>query len=261
MSRVSQYLELISDPGLPSLSPGDPSDGVLWALLVHLAFSDGVVQGDEFALLERVRADLDPSDLMEWAMAQAMEDFDVASLAAVVARGEAPIDVLRFAARMICLDGDVADEEQLLLVDLASTLGLGPLAPSEVIDEIVARGGTLSTDRVTESLRNMMWVSLVPRRGDPEAADMVVAAPNGEAVCTLNLGDEEVGALYIDGLLARFDDGPAFVPFDRITTYTRVPVPGAGFHLRTVTGDHHSVSNHRMRDLGALLDYLFEVPK
>ncbi|NCG21851.1 MAG: hypothetical protein GWP91_22770, partial [Rhodobacterales bacterium] len=105
MSRVSQYLELISDPGLPPLSPGHPSDGVLWALLVHLAFSDGVVHGDEFALLERVRADLDPGDLMEWAMTQAMEDFDMASLTAVVARGEIPLDVLRFAARMICLDG------------------------------------------------------------------------------------------------------------------------------------------------------------
>ena len=70
-----------------------------------------------------------------------------------------------------------------------------------------------------------------------------------------------MGALYMNGLLARFDDGPAFVAFDQITTYTRVPVPGAGFHLRTVTAEHHSISDHRMRDLGALLDYLFDLPK
>jgi hypothetical protein len=230
---------------------------LLHRLLVHLAYSDGVVQGDEFALLQRVRADLEPGELMAWAMEEALGDFDDADLKSLVQRGETPMDILRFAARMICLDGDVADAERLRLAEIATVLRLPKHAPDRAIGEVVATGGSVSAKHVKAALSNMLWRTLQPRLGDPERAVLVAAAPAGKAVCTLVLDGAEVGALYAAGLLSHFDDGVRFIAFESVATYTRVPVPGAGFHLRTTGKLHVSISDPRMADLGGLLDYVF----
>jgi len=257
MSRVDAYLELIDDPTAEALEPGHPADPALHRLLVHLAYSDGVVQGDEFALLQRVRADLEPGELMAWAMEEAMADFDDSELKLLVQRGEAPMDILRFAARMVCLDGDVAAEERARLAEIASALLLPQGAPDKAIGEVVAMGGSVSSKRVMAALRNMLWRRLQPRLGDPVEDALSAAAPGGEAVCTLVLDDKEVGALYTSGLLTRVDDAVRFIAFESVHSYTRVPVPGAGFHLRTVDGQHISISDPRMADLGGLLDYVY----
>lgn len=257
MSRVDAYLELIDDPRAESLSPGHPADALLHRLLVHLAFSDGVVQGDEFALLQRVRPDLDPGELLSWAMEEASQPLEDAALSGLSRTGEDPMDILRFAARMICLDGEVAGEERERLAVLARALRLPETAPGRVIGELVARGGAVSEGRVIDSLRHMHWRRLEPRRGDPEASALSAAAPGGEAVCTLQLDGLEVAALYLTGLLARFEDEVRFIAFEQVGTYTRVPVPGAGFHLHLADGTHLSISDARMADLGALLDYVF----
>ena len=258
MSRVNQTLALIDDPTLPPLDPGHPADAVLQHLLVDLAYSDGVVQGDEFALLQRVRPDLDPSELMSWAMETAETPFRDASLARLAAEGEDPMDLLRFAARMVCLDGDVADEEIKRLARISAALKLDPAAPQRAIDEIVATGGAVKPARVLDALRNMLWRVVRPRRGDPERPELVAAAPAGaEAVCTLEVEGTEHAALYTDGLLALFADGARFVTFAQIAKYTRVPVPGAGFHLHEADGTHHEMADARMAELGALLDFLY----
>ncbi len=257
MSRVNQYLGLIDDPSRPSLRPGHPADPVLHHLLVDLAFSDGVVQGDEFALLQRVRPELDPTELMEWAMELATEPFGDVALKRLVDSGEDPMNLLRFAARMVCLDGDVADEERERLARIATVVGLEKDAPSKAIGEIVARGGAVSADRVLDALRNMLWRQLVPERGDPESAELSAAAPDSEAVCIMTLDGVEKAALYEDGLLAVFASGAAFVSFADIAAYTRVPVPGAGFHLHTQDGTHYELSDARMGELGGVLDFLY----
>lgn len=258
MSRVSDYLALIDDPARTSLVPGHASDAALHHLLVELAFSDGVVQGDEFALLQRVRPDLDPAALMQWAMELSEQTLTDDRLRWLVAQGEDGMDVLRFAARMVCLDGDVAHEERARLGRIASVVGLDAAAPERAIAEVVARGGHVPRARVLDALRNMLWRVLRPRRGDPERTELVAAAPRAfEAVCTLEVDGVEAAALYDSGLLALFEGGAAFVPFETIATYTRVPVPGAGFHLRTRDGIHHAMTDPRLADLGALLDYLY----
>lgn len=258
MSRVSDYLGLIDDPARPSLTPGHSADPVLHHLLVDLAYSDGVVQGDEFALLQRVRPDLDPADLMAWAMEQSETPFPLTTLARLVSQGEDALDLVRFAARMVCLDGEVAGEERERLGEIARAVGLDAGTPDRVIAEIVARGGAVDSKRVLGALRNMLWRVLAPRRGGPDDPGLAAASGGREAVCTLECDDVEVAALYEDGILCQFDGGPGFVLFATITAYTRVPVPGAGFHVHTADGRHHACSDARMADLGALLDFLYQ---
>jgi len=256
MARVDEYLELIDDPSHPPLERPHPDDEVLLGLLVHLAFSDGIVQGDEFALLKRVRPDLDDSELMMWAMELAPRGMSPEALREVLPDPDARWAGLRLAARMVCLDGDVADEEVTELQRLTEILGLAADAPGRAVDEIVARVEA-EPGAVTDALRNMFWDTLLPDR-DELSSDLAEVVPDGvDPVCRVLLHDEtEVAGIFAEGLAARFDDGPAFVRWDAIERYTRVPVPGAAFHLHTSEEDH-SMSDPRLRDVGALLDVVY----
>ncbi len=257
MARVDEFLALVDDPAHPPLEPGHPADGPLLSLLVHLAFSDGVVQGDEFALLQRVRPDLDPSALMGWANEVATQDLDLDAVVATATDEPSRWNTLRFAARMVVLDGDLAEEEISSLQDIAERLQLPRHSGRKVVSEVVARGGPVDEDQVRDSLRHMFWDVLIPSRDELES-DLVGVVPEGvEHVCSIALDDEEVAGLFVEGLAGRFDNGPAFVRWEQITGYTRVPVPGAAFHLRTRDARDLSMSDPRLRDVGALLDFIY----
>ncbi|MCA9494338.1 MAG: hypothetical protein KC621_30640, partial [Myxococcales bacterium] len=122
------------------------------------------------------------------------------------------------------------------------------------LDEVIARGGAVDEALVRDALRHMCWDVLMPSR-DPLESDLERAVPPGSRMlCSIRLDEDEVAGLYAEGLAARFDDGAAFVAWDDILSYTRVPVPGAAFHLRTRDGRDHAMSDPRLRDVGALLD-------
>jgi hypothetical protein len=256
MSRVDEYLALIDDPSAPSLVQSHPDDEVLTRLLLHLALADGIVEADEMALLMRVRPDLSHDEIVAWAISSADETFDPNALAAIATSPDDALNALRFAARMVCLDGDIAADEVRSLEALASAMSLPAQTTSAVIDEIVARGGEITRERVAESLRNMFWRDLIPVRDDvsPELSE---AVPDGlQPVCVLTHEDRQVGVLLFEGLAAVFDQGIAWVPFDQMASYTRVPVHGAAFHLHLEDGRHLSMSEKEMRDIGGLFDYL-----
>src|SRR5690349_12375918 len=135
MSRVRLFLDRIDDPTLPALEPGDPRDAPLLALLVHLAALDGVVQGDEFALLQRLRPDLEPGALLAWAADTAAEPLDLDAIVTSTSSVDERWDVLRFAARMVGMDGEVDQGEAKRLAELARKLGLPIDAARRVLDD------------------------------------------------------------------------------------------------------------------------------
>lgn len=255
MSRVRAFLRLVDRPDLPPLTPGDPADPAIWALMVGLALGDGRVTRDERALLRRIRPDLGDAALDAWVRDTAAGGIDWAALRAVSTDGDVALDLLRLAARMVALDGDVADSELGRMGELARHLGLPETAPRGALSEVVATGGAVEVATVKEALRSMWWDVLLPSR-DPLESDLAEVVPPGATfLCSIRLGEEEVAALFAEGLLGRWDDGPAFVAWSDIAGYTRVPVPGATFHLRTRGVDRdHTMNDPRLRDVGALLD-------
>jgi hypothetical protein len=265
MSRVHAYLRLIDDPAstlLPASAAELGDDRALLALLVHLAFADGIVEGDEFALLQRVRPELSPTDLMAWTMEASGEPMDWDALDTALPEAEDRWAGLRFAARMVCLDGSVTGEELESLREVARYLGLDERSVRRAVDEVVASVEAASPEALAEALRNMLWDDLVPDRDDPESELAAVLPTDGDFLCRVlvhgedGADDEEMGAVLREGLALRFDDGPAFIPWSSIQRYTRVPVPGAAFHLHTDDG-HRAVSDPRLRDLGKLLDVIY----
>ena len=256
MSRVAEYLALIEQPGHPPIRGEHPHDAPLLSLLVHLAYSDGIVQDDELALLSRIRPDLDVAGVMEWAAGVAGQSFDPRKMAAAIPDSSERWTTLQLATRMVCMDGDVAIEEMGILRDLAEVFDLDEAAPDRAVREVVAPGGAIARERVSASLRNMMWDRIHPTRDEPESDLLQVEPADATHVCTMTMDDEEVAALYFEGLLARFEAGPRFVRWTDIVSYTRVPVPGASFHLHTEQL-HLKMSDPRMRDVGRLLDFIY----
>lgn len=255
MTEIDELLRLIDEPDYVCSRPPVSEDDPLLGMLVQLAFSDGVLQDDELALLERLRPDLDAQGVREWLARFDHPTFDARHVAAVV-DADAAWKVMQIATRMVCMDGDVAEEELQILQDLAEALRLDERAPQRAVDEVVATGGSLPEERVLASLRNMLWERLEPSRDEPAGPLREVVPKSAEHVATMSMGDEEIAALYLDGLAAMFEEGPRFVYFADIRTYTRVPVPGASFHVHTDAA-HLKMSDPRMRDLGELLDYLY----
>lgn len=253
MSTIDALLELIGDPERRAAEPLIAPDDPLMDLLVHLAFSDGVLADDELALLVRLRPDQTVHQVREWLQRFDHGTFDAR---AVAAAGHPPFKVLQLATRMVCMDGDVAKEEIVILEDLAEAMHLDEEAPKRAVDEVVAPGGALPEERVLASLRNMLWRKLEPTRDEP-SGELGAAIPgDAEHVATMLHGNDEVAALYLDGFAAYFEDGARFVRFDEIETYTRVPVPGASFHVHTLK-EHLKIADGRMRELGQLLDFLY----
>ena len=260
MSRIDAYLQLIDEPSRPALSDAHPDDDVLLGLLAHLAFADGVVRDDEVALLRRVRPSLSADAARGWAEAASRNPLDVPALLRALPNEPERWAAVRVAARMVALDGDVASAERAQLLRLARAFGFSDAVVDRAIHEVVAVVDRASPDAVTDALRQMFWDALVPDR-EPLGSALAAAVPAGcRLVCRVSVRtaatDEEVGGVFAEGILLPFDDGPAFVRWDTVDGYTRVPVPGAAFHLRT-GGRVRSVSDPRLRDLGALLDAVY----
>ena len=159
------------------------------------------------------------------------------------------------------MDGDLAEAELGRLGELAAALGLrsGDDAVQRAIDEVFARGCPASPEQVRRALAGMSWGALAPVDG-PLLGEIAAVARQGGvegALGVLELDHHQMAAVFADGLAVRFDDGPAFVRWTDVERYTRVPVAGAAFHLRTRDGRDHAVSDPRLRDVGALVDLVF----
>lgn len=258
MTRVDELLALIDDPSRPAAGPGADDDPLL-ALLVHLAFSDEVLQEDELALLERVRPGKSVGELMEWAIEIQERALDLDELRRALPTEEERWSALRLAARMICMDGDLDALELEDLDRLAKAFALGGDPVRTVVREVVAEAGTPDVDHLLRSLSSMFWEELVPAHGGVEG-ELAAAVPEGaEAICSMHFGELEVAGLYREGLVAAFESGIDFVPWEEVARYTRVPVPGAALHLRMADGSSRSVADPRLRDIGQLLDRIYGV--
>jgi uncharacterized tellurite resistance protein B-like protein len=258
MARVDELLAAIDDPSVTLPTAGADDDPLL-SLLVHLAFSDEVLQEDELALLERLRPGLDVNELLEWAMEIHGEDLDMQALADSLPTEEERWSALRLSARMICMDGDLDSLELRDLERLASAFGLTGEAVRVVVKEVVAEAGAPDLNHLLQSLSSMYWETLVPRHGEPDGELAQVVPGGAEAICTMLYEDVEVAGLFYEGLATHFECGPTFVSWEDVERYTRVPVPGAALHLRMADGTSLSVGDPRLRDLGQLLDRIYRV--
>lgn len=258
MSRVDDFLDLVDDPARQALTPGDPADDALLALMVHVAFSDGALDEAELDFLERVLPGRERDQLAAWVHQVGSQPLPMKAIARALPTDEQRWKGLRFAARMAWKDGEIQSEEYDLLVRLAHGLELGPDAVDQVLQGMLGQGGgDVDPTRLGEILDGVTW-SAVQILDEPAGGPLARVAPSGaHPVRVVAVDEVAVAAFYPSGLAARFMEGVAFIAWSELVTYTRVATMGAAVQLHTEAGRTWTLVDARMRGLTLILDRLF----
>jgi len=258
MARATDLLALVDDEHRHGLTLGDPADDALVALLAHVAFADGKVDDRELRFLEKVLPGRDREELRKWAVDAGKMHLDLALVAEALPDLEERWAGLRFAARMAFKDGVIAPGEQRLLDALAHALALPEDALARVLVEVKGHAtGPISAERLAEALGSFPWRSVQHGTGDLRS-DLATVLPKGAAVVRrIGIENVEVLAFTDRGVVGRFLEGNAFVPWSEIVTYTRVPTLAAAVQLVTESGRRWTLVDHRLNGLGSLFDRLF----
>jgi DnaJ-domain-containing protein 1 len=253
MPQVDDTLELQAGS---AVTPGRPADDALLTLLASMACSDGEVHDKELDFLVSIRRDLGSRQAVrEWAVSAA-RPLDPAALAAAIT---SPDD--RFAARMAWKDGELADEEKRDLAELASALTLPDGAVDRVLREMSPDDGKRFTaERILRSLMDVHWDAVQLASGQLCSEDLhAVVPPTAEVVARVGLEKVEVMALCTEGLVARFQEGAAFLAWGELVTYTRGRGLGASVLLHTEDGRQYTLVDQRLSGLCMLLDRLLDL--
>jgi len=125
MSRIQEFLDVLNTP-THTVQGAHPQDALLLSVMVHVAFADGQVEENEFALLGRLAPEKDPSELMFWIAEEAHKPLDTAALAAAFPSPEDRERLLTFAGHMAWGDNHLEASEVQLIASLARALGVEP---------------------------------------------------------------------------------------------------------------------------------------
>lgn len=256
MPKLVDNLELASGGGFV---PGRAADDAMLSLLASMACSDGAVHRNELAFLSRIRRDLPASELEAWVQTHS-RPLDLSSLSTAIEDPDDRWKTLRFAARMAWKDGEIASGEVAFLRKLAAALTLPGAAVDRVLREMRPDDGqTFTAERILRALLDVHWDSVQLASGALVSEDLVgVAPPTVEVVARVGLEKVEVMALCTSGLVARFHEGTAFLPWPELVTYTRERGLGEALRLHTEDGRSYALVDSRLAGLALVLDRLLD---
>ena len=258
MPQVDDALELAAGR---VLDPRSPEDDALLSLLASMACSDGQIHDRELDFLVKIRSDLpDRQSVADWTLAHA-RPVDLGQLAAVIRRPDHQWKALRFAARMAWKDGELAEEEYRDLEALAGALELPHGAVERVLREMSPDDGKRFTaERILRTLMDVHWDAVQLAGGELTSPDLLeVAPPRLELVARVGLERVEVLALATQGVVARFQEGSAFIPWGNLVTYTHERGLGSALTLHTEEGITFTLVDRRLSGLATLLDRLLDL--
>ena len=120
MTRAEQYLAILRNQGSGTLQGTDPVDTCLQEMLVHASFADGIVNDDEFELLERLLPDLAAGEVLVWVANTAQKPLDMARLLKVFSTREQREQLMALAREMVAIDRSIDAQEHRFLIQLTA---------------------------------------------------------------------------------------------------------------------------------------------
>jgi len=158
-------------------------------------------------------------------------------------------------------DGELADSERAFLSRLAQALSLGETAVERALREMSPDDGKrFAADRLLRLLMDVHWDAVQLASGALCSEDLVAVTPAGsEVVARVGLERVEVMGLCTTGLVARFQEGAAFLAWSELVTYTRERGLGNALKLHTEDGRSWSLVDQRLSGVSTLLDRLLDL--
>ena len=158
-------------------------------------------------------------------------------------------------------DGELAAEERRDLSALSQALRLPPGAVDRVLREMSPDDGKrFTSERILRTLMDVHWDAVQLAAGTLVSDDLIAVSPEGvEVVARVGLEKVEVMALCTDGVVARFQEGAAFIAWNDLVTYTRERGLGEALVLHTEDGRHFTLVDRRLSGLAMLLDRLLDL--
>jgi hypothetical protein len=261
MTRVQEYFRLLENRTRHAITPGRPEDDAMLALMVYVAFSDGVIDDSEIRFLQRVLPGRNADALRDWVQQVVAHPLDVAAVAEALPSADSRWKGLRFAARMAWKDGNVAPQERQLLNELAEAMNLPNGAVQRVIREMtVLRNDRVRKDHLTEVLHSIGWGAVQFAEGPLCSPDLIGNVPSTATdVIRVGVDTVEVMAFYEEGFVARFREGPAFLYWTDIVAWTHGSGLGEPVQLHTEDGRIWTLVDRRVNGICTVLDRLLNV--
>lgn len=260
MSRVDAALDALQSSTGSAIRYGNhASDDALILLLVHMALSDGVLDDAELAMIQRVAPEGTAEQTRAWIKSVLATPLDLDAIAALLDTDDRRWISLRFAARMAWRDEDLAKEERAFLERLAVALALPDTALDRVLREMSGPPAhRLEIEHLREMLTAMSWGAADFAEGDVESADLAPHVPTGaQAVARIGVDQSEVIGIYDRGIVARFLEGAAFLPWSRIVSTARGSGLESSIRIHTDDGRIWSLVDARLAGIGMLFDRLY----
>ena len=258
MAHVDEFLRLAQGEKTDVIAPGNAADDSLLALLVHMAFSDGVLDEDELDFLRKVLPGREDGELRSWVETQAQKPLNFDALKQGLPTVDERWKCLRFAACMAWKDSVLADEERTMLNELAVAFELPKGAVERTLSDTSPAKRDLSEEAILDALQSMNWAAVQLVGGELVSPDLQQLIPEGaDFVARVGLDDVEVMAFYKQGLVARFRQGASFVQWSDLVTYSRSFGLGSAVELHTEDGRTWTLVDSRLSGLCMLLERLF----
>ena len=257
MPDIQSDLQL--DPvGGGALHPGNAADDAMLRLLAHMVVSDGVVHAGELEFLGRLMPKMSTADLEKWAVEHGSGELNIDAIAGAITDPDLQWRCLRYVARMAWKDGELADEETDLLNALAGAMSMPGGAVDRVLGEMSPDDGNrFTTERIMRCLVEIHWDAVQLASGNLVSDDLLSAMPAGvTAVARVGLDRVECVGIADSGLVARFQEGAAWLSWADVVTYTRAFGLGAAVTLHTEDGRRYTLVDSRLSGLAVFLDRL-----
>jgi hypothetical protein len=259
-SRVDDVLHLIESHAGSAIRPGaHPSDDALLTLLVHMAFSDGVFEESELAMLRKVAPLPDDEALHAWVRGIVSKPLDLHAISAALDTDDRRWTALRYAARMAWKDEELAVAEHTFLDRLREACGLPPAALERVLREMSGPPAErLDAYALRQTLDSFQWDAAQMAEGPVASSDLVPVVPPGATpVARIGVDHAEVLGVYEEGIVARFLEGPAFLYWHHIISFTHGAGLESSVRIHTEDGRIWSLIDARLGGLSLLFDRLF----
>lgn len=262
MARVDDFLNLVDDPSRRTLELEDSADAALLALMVHIAFSDGVVAPNELAFLTKVMPGRSEESLLQWVQEEMRTSLDWSQIQEALSTTDERWKGLRFACRMAWKDGSIQKEEREILEALVTELQLGSDALERVLAELrVQTSGSVSRDHLVATIKGSQWGALQVAGGPIQSDLKKVVSADMAPIARLGVNEQEVAVIFQDGFAAKFLEGDCYIPWTEFVAYTRVATLGASLQIHTESGRTWSLVDTRLRGFSVFFDRLFKTPQ